>query len=604
VIKMAPCKTQTAGLKEEFKVRKLRSSSLSTPKKQNALEENIAPNSEVKVKRAARITRVKDATVRGVSPVKSPIKKKSSELSSSPLKSIQLNRVVSSPKKVSAQTKLFDENLKNNAIKKKSSEILSSPLKLTIKLDRVGDPRIVTSPKKLSAKTKLFEDVPKTLKTESPKQLYRNSVSRFGEAKKCLSLSHPDQVVGREEQIKVLRNFLETNLTKNKKSKTPRKKCYKIPKRSIYVSGPPGTGKTTCLKRLIGELPLEDNNVRVLPIVNCMTIGTSGGIYGKVVDALCPRKSYSSAIEAQKILETEVISSKQTILLILDEIDQLDSKSQEVLYTLFELPYLNESKLVLVGIANALDLTDRILPRLKLQEGFSPKELTFPAYSTQEILAILKSRLSGFLENSDQPVFTTNALKILSMRIGAVSGDIRKALDVCERALQLAEKNDRLQTRLKTVDHLEEKPVVKLIDVPDIMGVLNNIYSSTVTVAMKNGSNDDLPLQQKLLIATLLLMSNHRKCKDITLGKLHATYIKVCKKRGLGQVDLTQAHSLCGLLESRGILSMKLGPMSKWASSTKDKKVSLRIDEGEIEAALKDKHLLSGILKDVDCVAK
>ena len=86
-------------------------------------------------------------------------------------------------------------------------------------------------------------------------------------------------------------------------------------------------------------------------------------------------------------------------------------------------------------------------------------------------------------------------------------------------------------------------------------------------------------------------------------GKLHATYIRVCKKRSLPQVDLSEAGSLCGLLESRGILSMKLGPMSKWASSTKDKKLSLRIDEGEIEAALKDKTLLSGILKDVDCVA-
>ena len=69
-------------------------------------------------------------------------------------------------------------------------------------------------------------------------------------------------------------------------------------------------------------------------------------------------------------------------------------------------------------------------------------------------------------------------------------------------------------------------------------------------------------------------------------------------------MDLSEAGSLCGLLESRGILSMKLGPMSKWASSTKDKKLSLRIDEGEIEAALKDKTLLSGILKDVDCVTK
>ena len=48
---------------------------------------------------------------------------------------------------------------------------------------------------------------------------------------------------------------------------------------------------------------------------NFFFLGTSGGIFGKVVDVLCPRKSYSSASEAQKILETEVVSSKQTILL-------------------------------------------------------------------------------------------------------------------------------------------------------------------------------------------------------------------------------------------------------------------------------------------------
>ena len=48
---------------------------------------------------------------------------------------------------------------------------------------------------------------------------------------------------------------------------------------------------------------------------NNFFLGTSGGIFGKVVDVLCPRKSYSSASEAQKILETEVVSSKQTILL-------------------------------------------------------------------------------------------------------------------------------------------------------------------------------------------------------------------------------------------------------------------------------------------------
>lgn len=36
-------------------------------------------------------------------------------------------------------------------------------------------------------------------------------------------------------------------------------------------------------------------------------------------------------------------------LLILDEMDQLDSKAQDVLYTIFEWPYLPKSRLCLIG---------------------------------------------------------------------------------------------------------------------------------------------------------------------------------------------------------------------------------------------------------------
>jgi cell division control protein 6 len=53
-------------------------------------------------------------------------------------------------------------------------------------------------------------------------------------------------------------------------------------------------------------------------------------------------------------------------ILVLDEIDQLESKNQDVLYTVFEWPALASSRLALVGIANTLDLTDRVLPRLQV----------------------------------------------------------------------------------------------------------------------------------------------------------------------------------------------------------------------------------------------
>ena len=79
--------------------------------------------------------------------------------------------------------------------------------------------------------------------------------------------------------------------------------------------------------------------------------------------------------------------------MVLDEIDSLDSKSQEVLYTMFEWPSHPKSRLVLIGIANALDLTDRILPRLQARPKCKPELLNFPPYTKDQIVAVLTARL-------------------------------------------------------------------------------------------------------------------------------------------------------------------------------------------------------------------
>lgn len=73
--------------------------------------------------------------------------------------------------------------------------------------------------------------------------------------------------------------------------------------------------------------------------------------------------------------------------------DQLESKKQSLLYTIFEWPSLYKSNLVLLGIANALDLTDRVLPRLQAKLDLAPKLFHFPSYSKEEIIEILTNRL-------------------------------------------------------------------------------------------------------------------------------------------------------------------------------------------------------------------
>lgn len=361
--------------------RRLRSSSLATPKKKVIEEtENAPPATEIKRKsRRAKVTDVTSTKelLRGVSPA-SPIQKKSI---SSPLKAIQLN-----------------------------------------------------SPSKNKVRAKLFED--------SPKKVIRPDLSRLAEARARLSTAHPNQVVGREKQTKILKDFLEDNLnpvsTKKKNSK-----------KSIYVHGPPGTGKTTCLKELLKEIPTKTRCV----FVNCMTLGNSADIYAKVAEAICPNKSWNSKEEALEIVKEQI--EKEKILLVLDEIDQLGSKNEEVLYTLFEMPYLYKSKLTLVGIANNLDLTGTMLPRLRVHVAFKPAELAFPAYSIAEVKAILKSRLAPFLPQEGdlaekKPLFQIGALNFLAGKSEkGLGGDIRKVLDVCRRALELAEIEARKQTLLK-----------------------------------------------------------------------------------------------------------------------------------------------------------
>ena len=256
---------------------------------------------------------------------------------------------------------------------------------------------------------------------------------------------------------------------------------------------------------------------------------------------------------------------------------------------------------MLVGIANSQDLTDRILPRLHLKPEICPEELTFPAYKKSEIYEILEKRLSPFMENTEKRLFQKQALEFLAGKISANSGDVRKALDVCRRAIDVKIKAQK-QMVLKPLELGQTPPGFRPIGVPDILRIVNSVYCSKVIADIQNGASNELPLQQKLLLASLLLMSNNRNNKEITLGKLHETYVKVCQKKGFNSVSFDEAGSMCDHLEVTGLLEIKR--QKRPNSGRKDNKLNLRIDDKEVEAALKDTRLFSDILNCIDCLAK
>nr|CAD7425385.1 unnamed protein product [Timema monikensis] len=388
-----------------------------------------------------------------------------------------------------------------------------------------------------------------------PKRLFSTGAS-YQHARQALHSSVPTDLPGRQEQLAQLHEFLSSCLDQ-------------MVSGTLYVSGPPGTGKTACLVKIM-ELP-EFKNFYKMVYVNCTSMRSSSCVYARITQELRIKTSGKTEKDFLSALEKYLATSKKMILVVLDEIDQLDSRKQSVLYTIFEWPSKPNSRLVLIGIANALDLTDRILPRLQARLDMKPRLLNFPPYSKQQIVDILAHRLK---ESGASEVFSPVALQLLAGKVASVSGDVRRALDIARRVTELTE-NKNLPLQL-TTDYGERKffilsmwdntptpkeslrkiqPVAPTVELKEVMSVLNNVYATSQKLG--DDDCDSFPLQQKVLLCTLILMLKKGRNRDITVGKLHEVYRRVCIKRNLLDVDQSEFFSLCHLVETRGILRVQ-----------------------------------------------
>nr|XP_025851998.1 cell division control protein 6 homolog [Vulpes vulpes] len=407
-------------------------------------------------------------------------------------------------------------------------------------------------------------------------RLFKQEGTCYQQAKLVLHTAVPDRLPAREKEMNVIRNFLREHICGKKAG-------------SLYLSGAPGTGKTACLSRILQDLEKELKDFKTI-MLNCMSLRSAQAVFPAIAQEICQEEvSRPAGRDMMKKLENRMTAEKgPMIVLVLDEVDQLDSKGQDVLYTLFEWPWLSNSRLVLIGIANTLDLTDRILPRLQAREKCKPQLLNFPPYTKNQIATILQERLDLV---SRAQVLDNAAIQFCARKVSALSGDVRKALDVCRRAIEIVESDVKSQTVLKPLSECtspSESLVPKRVGLIHISQVISEVDGNRMTLS-KEGAQDSFPLQQKILVCSLLLLIRQLKIKEVTLGKLYEAYSNVCRKQQVAAVDQSECLSLSGLLEARGILGLKKNKETLT-------KVSLKIEEKEVEHALKDKALIGNIL--------
>ncbi len=104
------------------------------------------------------------------------------------------------------------------------------------------------------------------------------------------------------------------------------------------------------------------------------------------------------------------------------------------MYNFFNWPALKHSRLIVLAVANTMDLPERTLSN-RISSRLGLIRITFPGYTHDQLMKIVQSRLEGVPGGIVRP----EAVQFASRKVAAVSGDACRALDICRRAVELAE---------------------------------------------------------------------------------------------------------------------------------------------------------------------
>ncbi|TYZ66138.1 hypothetical protein PybrP1_005689, partial [[Pythium] brassicae (nom. inval.)] len=207
----------------------------------------------------------------------------------------------------------------------------------------------------------------------------------------------------------------------------------------IYISGLPGVGKTSIVKEIIKNLETQ-RAAGTLPRfvwieVNGLHIPKPDVAYSVVWKALqeggdVPRFMNPAKMCAELQHTFHADDPERPILVVLiDEMDFLLAGKNEVLYNLLEWQTFATAKLLIIGIANTMDLPERLAPKIRSRLG--GHRITFPPYSKSQLEEIIEQRLAQL------DVFSKEAIQVCAKSLAHKSGDVRQALAVCRKAVEV-----------------------------------------------------------------------------------------------------------------------------------------------------------------------
>eukprot|EP00484_Ammonia_sp_Unknown_P022605 CAMPEP_0197024136 /NCGR_PEP_ID=MMETSP1384-20130603/4765_1 /TAXON_ID=29189 /ORGANISM="Ammonia sp." /LENGTH=582 /DNA_ID=CAMNT_0042452477 /DNA_START=26 /DNA_END=1774 /DNA_ORIENTATION=+ len=352
-------------------------------------------------------------------------------------------------------------------------------------------------------------------------------------------------LTGRDTEYKKIKKFIELRLKTGQGD-------------SFYICGSPGTGKSATM-RLITKyfshsVIRKRYKLRKVIQLNGMSFSDPKAIYSVLYNHVFDTDKAMNPVDAKNKLEKFFVSSTEgdMFMVVIDEMDGLlGSSQQQVLYHLFGWTKRTNCRLILFGIANSIDLTDRFLPRLK-QRNFEPELLIFEAYTKQQLIRIIQDRMIGY------DYFEEIAIDLCATKVAKMYGDIRKCLEICRNALNLLLVKD---AQIDKIGFLQMRQILATSFESPLIDIIS-----------------DLPNHQKTIIVIMSVLLNERITKKnqryVCYSKLEAFYHFMSQKHNLPKTSSREFNIIIDSLITDNIVKVLQNNYNK-ALATKQQQVVL-----------------------------
>jgi Cdc6-like AAA superfamily ATPase len=196
--------------------------------------------------------------------------------------------------------------------------------------------------------------------------------------------------------------------------------------------------------------------------------------------------------------------------------------------------------------------------------------INFQPYTHQQLYQIVESRLEGI------DAFETEAVEFAARKVSAVSGDARRALDICRRAIEIVEERVKKGGKGPKGTH---------VTIAVINEAVREMFSSPAVTFVQQCS-----LHQKLFLVSVLKCSQRNGLADVEFGEVAQQHVQTCKWHHIEAPGTSDLMRVCESLGQTKALVVEGGRLDLGM------RIALNISEGDLVMACKGDKLIGKLV--------